>query len=560
MTDIDIAPVAERPPPADPVPTGDRRAWRDSRGLLWAVALPLIVIIGAGAIRFYDLGTPSRCYFDETYYYYDARDYLDVGTETSFAVHPPVGKWLIAGGLALFGVDQDSPIQQAITTEDDNCLVEEDDGEGPNPEVRAREAAEAFARRAASALFGTASVAVAYFVGLRLFRRRSAALLGASLLAVDGLAITMSRISMLDIFLQFFVLLGVLAVLIDRDRLWEGTPSHPYVAHDDEPTPGPLPRPGRGWLWAAGLFLGLAVATKWSGLAPLGLAWVFVLGSEMWWRRRLTGRWTKNLFPAICRGFLALVFVPIIVYVASYGGWFANFESTRKAARCETTQAVDVEADTAQAPALPDQQVSDGCHGWNAVVQISEGWWEEQGEIFRFHKNLQADHPYRAPAWTWALMLRPVAYYYEACPSDGPAAADDPCEVPRGTVSEVLGIGNPAIWWVALIGYPFLLFYAVARRSWPAIFIALFLFGQSLPYLISPRPVFLFYLTPAVPFIALSLAYLADEALDSESMRWVPATISVVAMAGFVFWAPIFLGFDIPRQTWDLLILFNSWI
>ena len=276
------------------------RSWRDrtSSQWLWAVVLPLIVVTMAGAIRFHQLGQPERCYFDETYYYYDARDYLSVGTETSFAVHPPVGKWLIAIGVATFGVDEGSPIDAAVTEEPDGCVVR--DGEEDNPAARAREAEEAFARRVMSALFGTGAVAVAYFVGLRLFRRRSTALLGATLLAVDGLAVTMSRISMLDIFLQFFVLLGVLALLIDRDRLWDGAPD--FVPDEPPDTP---PDRDRKWLWAAGLFLGLAVATKWSGLAPLGLAWAFVAFSELAWRRRWTGSPWPDLVRGVSRAILA---------------------------------------------------------------------------------------------------------------------------------------------------------------------------------------------------------------------------------------------------------------
>jgi dolichyl-phosphate-mannose-protein mannosyltransferase len=284
--------------------------------------------------------------------------------------------------------------------------------------------------------------------------------------------------------------------------------------------------------------LGLAVSVKWSGLAPLGLAGVWVGCSELWLRRRTTGRWTVGLVPAISRAFLALVLIPVAIYLTSYAGWFANHEDTRKAEDCAEV---------------------DACRGLSGFGTVLSGWWEEQGEIYRFHRDLEAEHPYRAPAWTWALMLRPVAYYYESCPADGPEPGET-CETSPGTVAEVLGMGNPAIWWMALIGYPVLLWLAFARRSWRAATIALFLFGQALPYLASPRPVFLFYLTPVVPFIALALAHLVDEALDSRGMRWVPATVVVLALAGLAFWAPLWLGLSIPRELWETLILFDSWI
>lgn len=533
----------------DPAPSG---GWRDRtpREWLWLVVLPTIVVLAAGGLRYYRLGEPERCYFDETYYYYDARDYLEYGTETSFAVHPPVGKWLIAIGLEAFGVADDSMFEQAVTTEPDGCVVRE--GEEENLPARIREGAEAFARRAVPAFFGTGAVAVAYFIGLRLFRRRSIALLGATLLAVDGLAVTMSRISMLDVFLQFFVLLGVLALLVDRDRLWADTPA--FTPEDPPEVP---PDRNRRWLWVAGVVFGLALATKWSALAPIGLAGLWVAVSELAWRRRWTGRVTPDLVRAVARAVLALVVVPILVYLVSYAGWFANFEHTRKADRCFPASAdqVAVPEDGVPPPELPAGGTEEGCGFWESVTQISGGWWEEQGEIFRFHANLEAEHPYRAPATTWALMSRPVAYYYESCPE-----GSEGCVVEEGNVAEVLGMGNPAIWWTALLSYPLLLWHAFSRRRWEALTIAMFLFGQSLPYVISPRPVFLFYMTPAVPFIALSLAWAADRAMERQATRWVPAAIVVLALAGFAYWAPIFLGFEIPRATWDTLIWSSSWI
>lgn len=527
---------SEPEPPAPPTPAARWRALVTGRARM-AVLLPLLVVLCAGGIRYYQLGNPSRCYFDETYYYYDARDYLQRGTEASFAVHPPVGKWIIATGLAVFGVQPDSPIELAVTEDPGRCIVGED-GEQNIP-ARAREAADAFARRAMSALFGTAAVAITYLVARRLLRRRAMALLAATLLAVDGLAITMSRIAMLDIFLQAFTMLGVLALLIDRDRLWAEAPRRwepPPV--DEAGRPLPLPSRDRRWLWVAGLTFGLAVATKWTGLAPLGLAWVWVAVSELAWRRRWTGRLTADLAPALARGFLALVAVPVAVYLLSYAGWFANFEDTRKADRC-----------------------ADGCGVVESVEEIAGGWWEEQREIFRFHRTLEAEHPYRAPATTWALMTRPVAYYYESCPSEAEAPPDDPCVVAEGNVAEVLGMGTPTIWWMALVGYPFLLYLAVARRDPSAATIALFLFGQVLPYLAAPRPVFLFYMTPMVPFIALTLAHLAEQSLDQPGLRWIPTAVVVLALAGFVFWAPVFLGLEIPREMWDRLILIKpGWI
>jgi dolichyl-phosphate-mannose--protein O-mannosyl transferase len=59
-------------------------------------------------LRLINLGSPKGFVFDEVYYVDGARDLLKYGVEVDgtnpeFIVHPPVGKWLIASGIKLFG-------------------------------------------------------------------------------------------------------------------------------------------------------------------------------------------------------------------------------------------------------------------------------------------------------------------------------------------------------------------------------------------------------------------------------------------------------------------------
>src|SRR3954447_24414971 len=87
----------------------------------------LLVTAIAFVIRIVNLGVPNKLVFDETYYAKDAYSLLQSGYErqwpegadaqvvaghvdilrdsASFIVHPPVGKWLIAGGEWLFGMN-----------------------------------------------------------------------------------------------------------------------------------------------------------------------------------------------------------------------------------------------------------------------------------------------------------------------------------------------------------------------------------------------------------------------------------------------------------------------
>ena len=514
--------------------------------------LPLVLITFAACVRFAYLPHPERIYFDETYYATNAAQLLDYGVEAEprvendpaqgvdpvFVVHPPVGKWLIAAGIATFG---------------DTSL----------------------GWRFSSAVAGTLFVAVTYFIGLRLFRRRGVAALTAFLLSIDGLALTMSRISMLDMFLALFVALGVWALLIDRDHRWalvtdlERLPVGPRppvhadgsaVDHDDAGTPlaagehdrahadgdmgvtgaggmglQRLPRMPRTYVWLAGAAFGLALATKWSALLAIATAGLYLLCSDLAWRRALTGRWWRQPWRLVGLGVGALLVVPAITYVVSYTSWFANYEHTRPGVAECTDDSCDLSPAT-----------------------VARGWFGEQQDIYRFHRDLEVTHDYRASAIWWPLTRRPVVYYYEACLDGREAGAV--CNVPPGTLEEIVGLGNPAIWWTALAAYPFLLYAAIRRRDRVAATIAVFLLGQFLPWLGPSRPLFFFYALPMVPFIVLTLGWAAVRLLPRRGVRWVPIGAASLALVAFVWWAPVYYGMQVSEAAWRMRMWFNSWI
>jgi dolichyl-phosphate-mannose--protein O-mannosyl transferase len=475
-----------------------RRAGTDR--LRWV--LPIVVVLFAGGLRLAYLSHPERIYFDETYYAENAAQLLDYGVEASpavandpsqgvepqFVVHPSVGKWLIASGIAVFG---------------DNSL----------------------GWRVASAIAGTLLVAVTYFIALRLFRRRGVAALTAFLLSIEGLTLTMSRISMLDIFLALFVALAVWCLLIDRDHRWAAVDGHASR----------LPAISRPHLWLAGLAFGLALATKWSGVLAIAAGGVFLLGSELAWRRAATGRWWRQPWRLVGGGLASLVLLPLVLYVGSYASWFANYEYTRpgvKACR-DAGQMCDV-----------------------GPAQIARGWFVEQQDIFRFHRDLDVTHNYRASALNWPITRRPVVYYYESCSEE----SDEPCAVGRNQVEEIIGLGNPVVWWAALPLYPLLLWAAIARRDRVAATIAALLVMQYVPWLVQARPLFFFYALPLVPMVALTLGWAADQALQRPRLRWAPVAIATAALGAFVYWLPIYYGFRITEHAWRMRMLLNSWI
>jgi dolichyl-phosphate-mannose--protein O-mannosyl transferase len=154
-----------------------------------AAIAPILIAIASFLLRIINLGSPKGLVFDEVYYVDGARDLLNYGVEVNgsnpeFIVHPPVGKWLIASGIKLFGDNE-------------------------------------FGWRFASAVFGTLLILLFARLVHVLFYSPLLTALGAVLMALDGLLLVHSRTALLDLFLTFFTLLGVF--LWHRNRhIWAG--------------------------------------------------------------------------------------------------------------------------------------------------------------------------------------------------------------------------------------------------------------------------------------------------------------------------------------------------
>ena len=252
----------------------------------------MVITVVASALRLVSLGRPVELVFDEIFYARDACWYV-FGSEATCGIsdlasraHPPLGKWLIGSGIALFGYDP-------------------------------------FGWRVAAAIAGTLSVTLVHVLAWRLLRGSVSGLpltMGASaaagLMAIDLLALVQSRVAMLDAFIALFVIGAVLAAILDRDR-----PRDP----EDRSWWSRL-TVGRPWLVVSGACIGAAAAVKWSGayVAPaiVGLVAIWAIldrrraEPEASWGRWIMGAVRREAVPAI----VALGIVPVLVYVASYTG------------------------------------------------------------------------------------------------------------------------------------------------------------------------------------------------------------------------------------------------
>jgi dolichyl-phosphate-mannose--protein O-mannosyl transferase len=490
-----------------------RRARRVT--VLAATAVTLL----AGILRFANLGHPHSLVFDETYYVKDAwsewvlgyaskwpededaaegddtnsrfaAGETDIFTgEASFVVHPPLGKLLIGAGMALFGADS------------------------------------SFGWRVATALFGTALVLVLFLLAKTLTGSTVFATVAGLLVAVDGLAIVMSRVALLDIFVAFFVVLAFWFVALDRrrlgDRLAAALAARRPEAPDDAPPPsvGPLLW-DRPWLLAAGVALGAATAVKWSGLYALAGVGLYAVISDALARRRLGIRhWAVDA--ALRQGplsFLLLVPPAALIYLSSWFGWLST----------------------------------DG--GWKrqSAPTALESLWSYHQEIYRFHVTLTSDHSYASPAWQWPLLLRPTSMFYDQV---------------DGGVQNIYSMPNPVIWWTGVVAVVWLGYRAIRGRDWRHALVLTGFAVTYLPWLLYPeRTVFQFYTVVILPFLVLALTFALRDITrspDPERRRTGQAAVwafLVIVLAVSAFWYPILTAMTVPYEFWQAHNWLPSWV
>jgi dolichyl-phosphate-mannose--protein O-mannosyl transferase len=494
---------------------------------------PLLVTALAFFLRIWHISTPRAFSFDETYYAKDAWSLLHFGYErqpvpnadkiflsgdghvfgsgSEWATHPPLGKWVIAVGEEIWGITP-------------------------------------FGYRIMAVVFGTASVLVLARTARRMFRSDLLGSLAGLLLALDGLAIVMSRTSMLDIFLMAFVLFAFACLVIDRDRVRALMLEWSLASLTATSEPGPPPRRSLGprlglrpWRLTAAFFLGCACATKWSGVYYLvgfaALSWLWDRSArkaagvqDPTWAAVARDSWTNLLsfFP-----------LAIATYTASYTGWFVT-----KGGYLRNW------ADTAGAQTA---------HGW--VPGVLRSWWHWHAVTLNYHNHLFSPHAYEAGPGKWIIMARPTQMYavYPKCPSNPTVDC----------ARDIVSLGNPIIWWTGCVALLWCLWLLFTRWDWRAGAALMGLAAGWLPWFENlRRTTFTTYAVIFVPYLCLALVVMLASVIGppraSPARRTVGAAVAgswllvVLVISNILY--PVWTAELITRAHWNNLMWFRSWI
>ena len=538
------------------------RPQRGEREYLWGWLGPLVVAFLVFLTRVVRLGAIKTLIFDETYYVKDAYGLIKRGYEVqwpkdydptfisgsfktplegSFVVHPTVGKWLIGLGIKLFG---NQP----------------------------------FGWRIAVCVAGAVAVYLVGRIVWELFGNASMATLASVLMGLDGVQIALSRTAILDIILEMFILLGVLYVIRDqlsyRPRLIADLQDIDAARHTEqlrqrfrraggesaETSPDSKHRAAglgvapdysrfvlswgpsywwRPWLFAAGIAFGLAMSVKWSGLYVVAVFGIFVFIRELSARWRTEPRWIgSSVLTGGLPAFVNLVPIAFLTYVVSWMGWFTHSQA------------------------------------WGHTNRgLVADWLDYHRQIFVFHTNLDATHPYMANPWGWLLQLRPTSFFYEGVPGD--------CGASR-CIEAVNSLGNPILWWVGFVAFILVMVAAFGFLDWRAGLIFTGYMATWLPWLVySNRTIFTFYTVVISPFMIMAVVYLLGLLMGAwritKDRNWtgrynlVPdlsqvsrgefitaLVIIVFIFVAAVFFFPIWTGMPMPEDHYGWRMWLNN--
>jgi len=491
-------------PVADFGPTDHVRGWVTTGVVTLLATVSRLVDLGSPT----DAGTPV---FDEKHYAPQAwqvlhNHWVEDNPGFGLVVHPPVGKQVIALGEAIFGYD----------------------GVG---------------WRFSGAVLGVALVALVTRIARRISRSTLVGGIAGVLLICDGVSFVAARTALLDGILTFFVVAAFGALIVDRDQVRQRMHVALLEGRTTETEWGP--RLGvRWWRFGAGVLLGLACGTKWSGLYFVVFFGAMSLAFDVAARRLYQVRrpWLGALRRDAAPTGYALGLIPFAVYLAGYAPWFASETAID---RHEVGQAI-------------------GPHSMVPLPDAVRSLWYYTAKAFQFHAGLTNaagnHHPWESKPWSWPMSLRPVLYAIDQQNVPG-------CGAQSCVKAEML-VGTPAMWWLAVPVLVYATWRMVVRRDWRYAVVWVGYCAGWLPWFADiDRQMYFFYAATMAPFLVLAIALICGDILHAPKQGRERRTLGLILVScyvavvatNFAWLFPVLTGLPISQQTWNMEIWLPSW-
>lgn len=493
----------------------------------------ILILLFSLMLRFWGLSRFNVLVFDEVYYAKFAHNYLS--WTPFFDGHPPLSKYLIAIGI---WIGNQIPIGQDTIN------------------AMAGAPYTTWSYRWLNALTGSFIPLVMAGVAYQLSHRYTYSLIAGLLTALDGMLLVESRYALNNVYLLIFGLGGLWCMLL---ALNSGRPLRRSV-----------------WLLLSGVLFGASASVKWNGL------W-FLLGAYGLWVGAWFWRWVQARRPHMPE-----------LFPTEPGEPDRTLPRPSPLQRLTRLSWWQIGLNWAVVPFgfymlewIPHLKL-------NAKQGLWADFWHLQQEILSYHERVGDGpniHPYCSSWWSWLIMQRPVAYFYQAVapnqfPPDGTAPASSPL------IYDVHAMGNPVLWWFStaaiLVVISLLVQHIVqwfrARPAtasgdnavesasfrpllhssdrWLLAFVLMNYAANLLPWVRVTRCKFIYHYMGASLFAVLAIAWFIDRWLRHPDSTLRQLALGLIGLMGLalLFWLPIYLGLPLSPFGFKLRMWLPSWV
>ncbi len=382
----------------------------------------------------------NSSYFDEIYHARTAFEFSEGLGPVYEWTHPPLGKAIISAGIEIFGMTP-------------------------------------FGWRFMGTLFGILMLPLIYIFIKRVTKNTFFTTCGTLLFTFDFMHFAQTRIATIDVYVTFFIMLMYYFM---------------YKYYTSDFSKG-ITKTHHRDLFFSGLFMGFAVATKWTGVyAGAGLAILFFMTLCKNYKYGII--YKKSVPKTIWLCVLFFGAIPLAIYVLSY---------------------------------IPHMN----CEGTGLL-----GVWKNQEAMLTYHGKtvLSSTHYFDSPWYEWPVNVRPIWYYAGG----------------GGKHTEVINsFGNPIVWLVGLIALFYCAYDAYKTKDRTSAFFVIAYLAQLVPWIFVTRLTFIYHYFPCVPFIVIMTIYAALKLQAKyKNTKWVLLGITILAIILFVIFYPILSGYPIDNE------------
>jgi dolichyl-phosphate-mannose--protein O-mannosyl transferase len=182
-----------------------------------------------------------------------------------------------------------------------------------------------------------------------------------------------------------------------------------------------------------------------------------------------------------------------------------------------------------------------------------------QQQMYHYHANLVATHPYGSQWWQWPLLDKPILYYANYTHAAPPPLAD--C-----CVSTIRALPNPLVWWSGLVSVPAIAWFAWRERNKGYALLVLAYLFQWLPWIRSPRLAFEYHFYPNLAIIILANTVVLQHVWNigrergDVRGRYAVAAYAALVICAFVYFFPLVSGWPITWDAFNARIWNQHWI